>query len=304
MAARPAKRATVARRPEAAEHDRPYRAAPRGSRHPINNTDPSGFLAIAPGYPDGAVITGSVGGAAQAVGAAGVNIVTDLLSGLPGGGSAGSSYSVAPTTAPAGMGVSPGSSQAKGENQGRVGPGLAGGFDKVKKFVKAPSNWYWAKVGTQIGIRIGAHYQQFHPEAFNNRAFSTIVARSGGHISKVNRAERPDIFDPVTRALWEIKPAGSEALGANEANYYVGELGKAGVSAHPGSYVNLDEELGANGSIEYGIYHVDFTASANGVITYETSFRGDLLRLFTGAAAGAAAGAGAGSPLPFLVVPP
>ena len=46
FAPRPALRATGARRPEAAEHARPNRDAPRGSSHsPLNFTDPSGFSA-------------------------------------------------------------------------------------------------------------------------------------------------------------------------------------------------------------------------------------------------------------------
>src|SRR6188768_778478 len=131
FAPRPALRATVARRPEAAEHDRPQRDATRGSSP--NNTDPSGFSSTS-GGDVGAMVMGWAGGVTglaamqgygvglSGFGAGALNPATSLLSGgySQFGGRAGGTQSVAaPSGAPKGAGLgrdaSPG---ATTENKG------------------------------------------------------------------------------------------------------------------------------------------------------------------------------------------
>jgi hypothetical protein len=175
--------------------------------------------------------------------------------------------------------------------------GISGGFDDVKNLIKKPHNWYWGHLGSGIGRAIGEAYRAFHPRAFNDQRLATIVAAAGKSLGPgVKPLERPDIYDPATGALWEIKPEGSEVLGASEASYYVTSLGKSQVPAHLGDPGNIQESVGASGFLNYGIYRISFNATLPGVITYRASLRPEL----SSALGGAAAGAGAGSLLNIL----
>jgi choice-of-anchor A domain-containing protein/RHS repeat-associated protein len=274
--------------------------------NPVNNTDPSGYIAIMPGWNGGAAITGSWSGVAMGGLGIGGNVTASLLGGGYGGGvRGGGSYNVTPSASPAGNGVSSLSPQAGAQNKG--GPAelasISGGFDPIIKIVKAPYAWYWANLGSVIGRMIGNGYRMHHPEAFNDRQLQTIVKGNtppGNVEALANGKERPDIYDPVSGALFEIKPEGSEALGSADANYYVKELDRAGLkTAHLGSDVGAlgTETDGTTGSFDLNaLYHVQYRAVSPGVITYTVTWRINPIEVL----GGAGAGAGAGSFLNFL----
>jgi RHS repeat-associated protein len=87
---------------------------------PVNHVDPSGYFAILPGYPAGAVITGG-GGLAAGLGG---NLGSTLGGGLQGLGSAGHGPRAvaAGGVAPSASGVGQGTTHAVGQNKGGVGP--------------------------------------------------------------------------------------------------------------------------------------------------------------------------------------
>ena len=124
-------------------------------------------------------------------------------------------------------------------------------------------------MGTFIGREIGRRYQLFHPGAFNDAPLARIVPRLGGDISKVNPLERPDIVDPDTATLYEIKPEGRELDAMKDASYYQNQLKNAGISVQLGP----SDADGTMGSFDWQLYHVNYRSNFPGVITYSLSYR-------------------------------
>jgi hypothetical protein len=111
-----------------------------------------------------------------------------------------------------------------------------------------------------------------HPAALAERAMSTIAKNL-----KVPRPEiwriRPDIYDPTTGAVYEIKPSSRLFEGMTEANTYVSEINKlVPGAAHLGASAFAPESVGTSGSFDFLIYHVRYSAPVDGVITYDTSY--------------------------------
>jgi hypothetical protein len=79
--------------------------------------------------------------------------------------------------------------------------------------VGAPYNWYWANLGSQIHRIIAEEYRASgHFQAQIDAQLRTIVREHGGNLSALTAPEnKPDIFDPATGALFEIKPEGDQS---------------------------------------------------------------------------------------------
>lgn len=307
--------------------------------NPVNNTDPSGFTANGADFGTGMTVwsagvvglaaaqgstsvAGSVGSSfLSGIGGAGLgvgtNVAVSLIGGFYGGPvSASVSYNVTPSASPSGNGVSRLSPPAGAENKGgveelaRAYSAIAGGFDDITRLVRAPYNWYWAHLGSIIGRMIGNSYRSSgHLRSFVDRQLQTIARENnpaGTPEALHNPADRPDVYDPDTGALYEIKPAGSEELGLAEAGEYVTDLQRANVvRAHLGSNQGEEGE-GTSGSFELGLlYRVQYRASSPGVISYTVTWRINPTAALSGANAGAGIGA-AGSIinlLPRLIIP-
>jgi hypothetical protein len=86
---------------------------------------------------------------------------------------------------------------------------------------------------------ISARYKAFHPAAFLDRELWEIAMAVNPGVSPLKLTKpihyvldlRPDIYDPPTNALYEIKPLGSEPLAFTKASMYVGLLHLAQVGA-------------------------------------------------------------------------
>jgi RHS repeat-associated protein len=151
---------------------------------------------------------------------------------------------------------------------------------------------FLAHLGSLVGRAIGQGYANVHP-ADDVRVDRTLgtVADDYGHSRDAfgNPAERPDIFNPTTGAVYEIKPRGAEALAAAEAEYYVAQLRAAGfTNAHLGD----SDDVGTTGAFDVWGFHINYSSPAAGVITYGRTFNGVNVGALSGIGAAAASAVG------------
>jgi hypothetical protein len=133
-------------------------------------------------------------------------------------------------------------------------------------------------LGTQAHIGIAASYVAAHPGdpvAVNFTPVSAILDRlarlgatpNAGAVSAADLVLKPDILNmsPARRHLYEIKPAGSQALARTEARMYQGIFAAAGVPVALGP----TGEPGTTGAVPApaGIYV--FESPEAGVIVYQ-----------------------------------
>jgi RHS repeat-associated protein len=154
------------------------------------------------------------------------------------------------------------------------------GMEMLKRLRASAQEGFWKLVGTAIGRKIQDNYKRYHPRAITERGLGTIADR----LKKARGPEprkRPDIFDPDTGALYEIKPRGWEERGAHEANEYIAWLAPS-IIAHPGSS-RLPEGLGTAGKIYAGGLQIDFSSMMDGTISYSISISPEALGALAGA---------------------